>query len=75
LKHFGKDKNHLELNFKKIGGTLVNAIGFFMNSDQFKNKFGAPLKIGDDIDLVATVEKSMFRGRPELRLRVVDILL
>lgn len=69
IKEFGKEKNHLELAFGKI-----NAMGFFMNSETFKNKDGNKLKIGDPIDLIATMEKSMFRGRPELRLRIVDII-
>ena len=49
-------------------------MGFFMKSDQFKNRDGKEIKKGDIIDMVATIEKSMFRGRPELRLRIVDIL-
>ena len=32
------------------------------------------LKEGERINLVATMEKSMFRNFPELRLRIVDIL-
>lgn len=74
IKEFGKEKNHLELSFKKEKGQAVNAMGFFMTADQFKNKDGKAIKVGDTIDLVATMEKSMFRGRAELRLRIVDIL-
>jgi single-stranded-DNA-specific exonuclease len=74
IKEFGKEKNHLELSFKKENGQLVNAMGFFMTADQFKNKDGEPIKKGDLIDLVATMEKSMFRGRAELRLRIFDII-
>ena len=74
IKEFGKEKNHLELNFKKENGQGVNAMGFFMTADQFKNKKGETIKQADLIDLVATMEKSMFRGRTELRLRIVDIL-
>ncbi len=48
----------------------MNAMGFFMTKDSFDTK----LEIGKAIDLVATMEKSMFRGRAELRLRIVDIL-
>ncbi len=74
IKEFGKEKNHLELNFKKGNGQSMNAMGFFMTADQFKNKKGETIKSTDLIDLVATMEKSMFRGRTELRLRIVDIL-
>ena len=74
IKEFGKEKNHLELQFKKENGSPMNAMGFFMNGETFKNKDGEKLKVGNVIDLVATVEKSMFRGRAELRLRIVDII-
>ena len=74
IKHFGKEKNHLEISFIKDNGDPINAMGFFMKSDQFKNRDGKEIKKGDIIDMVATIEKSMFRGRPELRLRIVDIL-
>jgi single-stranded-DNA-specific exonuclease len=70
IKHFGKEQNHLELGFKSESGKRVNAMGFFMNSGSFAKE----LKVGMNIDLVATLEKSMFRGRAELRLRIVDIL-
>lgn len=70
IKHFGKEKNHLELSFKKDNGSIINAMGFFMNSESFDKE----LKIGNNIDLIATIEKSMFRGMAELRLRIVDIL-
>lgn len=79
MKAFGKTKNHLELSLTKLdgkvsGGAPVVAIGFFMTLDTFKNKDGKPLSVGDTIDLVATMEKSNFRGRPELRLRIVDVV-
>ena len=74
IKEFGKEKNHLELSFKKENNQSINAMGFFMTVDQFKNKDDKAIKIGDIINLIATMEKSMFRGRTELRLRIVDIL-
>ncbi len=74
IKEFGKEKNHLELNFKKENGQSVNAMGFFMTADLFKNKKGETIKPTDSIDLIATMEKSIFRGKTELRLRIVDIL-
>lgn len=69
-KQFGKDKNHLELVFKKQNGDKVSAIGFFMKPEQFESK----LSVGEFINLVATMEKSVFRQYPELRLRIVDII-
>jgi len=70
IKNFGKEKNHLEISFRKEDGKNISAIGFFMNGDEW----GIELKEGEKINLVATMEKSMFRNFPELRLRIVDIL-
>ena len=69
VSEFGKEKNHLRLGFKNSRGLAVQSIGFFMGKDSF----GVPFDIGARINLVATMEKSMFRNRPELRLRIVDI--
>lgn len=69
VKMFGKEKNHLRLHFKNSRGSDVSAIGFFMD----ENSFDVPLKIDRKINLVASFEKSVFRGRQELRLRVVDV--
>jgi single-stranded-DNA-specific exonuclease len=74
IKEFGKEKNHLELSFTKQNGSPINAMGFFMDSKTFKNKDGEDLKIGDTIDLIATMEKSLFRGRAEIRLRIEDVV-
>lgn len=70
VKHFGKEKNHLELGFINSRSTKISAIGFFTKADSFEHE----LNEGDRITLHATLEKSMFRGRPELRLRIVDVL-
>jgi hypothetical protein len=81
IKAFGKTKNHLEIIFQaednvetSARGRSVTAIGFFMDLETFKNKKGEQLQVGDSVDLIASMEKSHFRGRPELRLRIVDIL-
>ena len=70
VKNFGKEKNHLEISFKKEDGKNISAIGFFMKGGEW----GVELKEGEKINLVASMEKSMFRNFPELRLRIVDIL-
>lgn len=70
VKLFGKEKNHLELITKNIAGKKLSAIGFFMTEDNFENK---ALRAGAKVDLFVTMEKSMFRGFPELRLRIVDV--
>ena len=70
VRHFGKEKNHLGLDFKNSGGRDVSAIGFFMDGDSFP---GISVAESERITLVATLEKSLFRGRRELRLRIVEI--
>ena len=69
VKAFGKEKNHLELQFENSAGKKIPAIGFFISQENFKTA----IEEGNFINLFATLEKSMFRGRPELRLRIVDI--
>ena len=69
VRAFGKGKNHLEIIFKNTKGVSVSAIGFFSTSDDF----GIPVEVGTPIDMVATFEKSMYRGIEKLRLRIVDI--
>lgn len=70
VKNFGKEKNHLELIFKNSQGEKISAIGFFTGAGDYKSE----IEIGRKINLVATIEKSFFRNRAELRLRIVDIL-
>lgn len=70
MKQFGKEKNHLELTFHKKNGKAVQAIGFFSDP----SKYGVTLEVGQKINLVAHIEKSMFRNFPELRLRIVDVI-
>lgn len=67
---FGKQKNHLELVFEREMDKPIRAIGFFQTPEGFSIK---PEK-GKACNLVATMEKSFFMNRPELRLRVVDII-
>ncbi|MCC6290709.1 single-stranded-DNA-specific exonuclease RecJ [Candidatus Nomurabacteria bacterium] len=69
-KTFGNGGIHLELSFKKTSGEIVCAIGFFTAMDKFKN---VTLEVGRKIDLLATLEKSYFKTKPEIRLRIVDI--
>ncbi len=69
VKLFGKEKNHLELKFKNSKGKDVTAMAFFQTGD----KYSVPVKEGASINLVATLEKSVFRNFPELRLRIIDI--
>ena len=71
IKKFGKNGSgeHLEIIFSDINGHKAKAISFFSSLDSFKNKLEEGLKV----DLLATFDLSRFRGKEELRLRVVDI--
>ena len=69
VKLFGKEQNHLELKFKNSKNSDVTAIAFFSTGD----KFEVPVEVGNNINLIATLEKSQFRNFPELRLRIVYI--
>ena len=70
VKIFGKKEEHLELSFRNKKGQKISSIGFFMKPDDFEVK----IKNGEKINLVANLEKSFFRGREEIRLRIVDII-
>jgi single-stranded-DNA-specific exonuclease len=71
VKIFGKGKEHVELSFKKKSGEKVSAISFFGAKESWASKVIA----NKTIDLVASLEKSMYRGRSELRLRIIDVIV
>ncbi len=72
LKKFGKNGSgeHLEIIFSDSNNNKATAISFFSGLDSF----GKTLEQGKNVNLLATFDLSRFRGREELRLRVVDIL-
>ena len=70
VRRFGKGEDHIELVFNKTSGSKVSAISFFGIS----NPWAEHVVAGKAIDLIASVEQSFFRGRPELRLRVEDVI-
>ncbi|MEX1087130.1 MAG: DHHA1 domain-containing protein, partial [Candidatus Paceibacterota bacterium] len=69
VRSFGKQNNHLELVFHTSTGREVKAIGFFASADDYS----ANIRKDQPVTLIASMERSYFRGRPELRLRIVDI--
>ena len=69
MKLFGKEKEHLELMIASEG-KMMKAISFFKQPTDFSVHIDA----GKNVNLYATMEMSYFMGRPELRLRIVDIL-
>ena len=71
IKKFGKNGSgeHLEVTFSDSNNNKAKAISFFSNHESFE----VPLSEGLRINLFATFDLSRFRGREELRLRIVDI--
>jgi single-stranded-DNA-specific exonuclease len=73
VRRFGKTQGHIEIGFTKSNGSSIVAIAFFAADEGWVKALEADKN--KSIDLIASIEKSMFRGRKELRLRVVDIIL
>jgi single-stranded-DNA-specific exonuclease len=71
-KKFGKNGSgeHLEVSFSDSSQNKAVAVSFFSGLDSFKT----PLEQDKSVNLLATFDLSRFRGREELRLRVVDIM-
>lgn len=77
-KSFGKEGGHIELQFIKPSGETVVAIAFFacegeLVFDQGHIWSSVNLTPGRRVDILANIEKSTFKYRPELRLRIVDL--
>ncbi len=68
-KLIGNGALHWQIDFQNSRGKTICATAFFSN-DKFP---GVSLAPGARIDLLANLERTHFRGFPELRLRVVDI--
>lgn len=76
VKYFGNGGLHLELVFQKSDGKKISAIGFFASPtpNDPTHIFGdIKLEQGERVDLLVTLEKSVFKNYPELRLRIVDL--
>ena len=58
---------------QNYGGGRISAISFFGVEEKWASEISGVFTPGVTIDLVASLEKSMYRGRTELRLRVVDV--
>lgn len=65
VRQFGKENNHLELSLSNG----LKAISFFSSLETYKLTNSQT-----SATLLAHLEKSYYRSRPELRLRIVDIL-
>lgn len=71
VRKFGKNGSgeHLEITFSD-GTASVKAVSFFANTESFSTK----VEHEKNVKLLGTFDLSRFRGREELRLRIVDIL-
>ncbi len=72
IKKFGKNGSgeHLEIIFSDVDKNRAKAVSFFSKEDSFK----VLIALGFSVNLLATFDLSRFRGREELRLRIVDIV-
>ncbi|MFA6295719.1 MAG: single-stranded-DNA-specific exonuclease RecJ [Candidatus Paceibacterota bacterium] len=71
VRKFGKGNDHVEIMFNKSNGEKLSAISFFGGASEWMKQ----IQVNKPVDLVASLDKSIYRGRAELRLRVVDIFL
>ncbi|MEJ0001630.1 MAG: DHHA1 domain-containing protein [bacterium] len=72
VRAFGKNGSgeHLEILFSDEGHHKAKAVSFFSNMDSFSTS----LETSTPVNVLATFDLSRFRGREELRLRILDIL-
>lgn len=68
IKQFGKKNEHLDLVFQNSAGKMVRAIQFYASPENY------PALQNGTIDLIANIERSVFRGKEEIRLKIVDVL-
>lgn len=66
---FGKTGNHLKIIFEHTNRWGMQGVQFFAHD--YKDSLN--LEPGNYVDVLAHIEKDMFRRNPELRLRLVDI--
>ena len=68
---FGKQNNHLGLDFRNSKGQNIPAIQFF--ADDIKDG-ETKFERGQKVNIIVNFEKSTFRNVNELRLRIVDFV-
>ncbi len=76
VRTFGRDNAHLEITFEapSMPGGNAKAIAFFKGKDPSAAfSAGHALTQGGRAVLIGTLEKSFFKMRPELRLRLEDV--
>ncbi|MDE2078907.1 MAG: single-stranded-DNA-specific exonuclease RecJ [Patescibacteria group bacterium] len=74
LSRFGKAEEHLRAVLQDDAGASAEAIAFFVARTSFKHEVEL-LSPGDRVTLDASIERSHFRGKKELRLRIERLTL
>lgn len=72
VRHFGKEKNHLELTLKKMDGE-IKAYGYFMGAHSFEKNVGV-IEVGKIISIVGQLERDVFGSRKNIKVRIVDVV-
>lgn len=72
VRHFGKEKNHLELTLKRADGEF-KAYGYFIGTHSFEKNVG-PLEVGKVISVVGQLERELFGSRKNIKVRIVDVV-
>ena len=70
VQQFGKTKEHLEVVIKDSNYKTVRAISWYANPASFSAK----IEQGKTITLLGEFDFSVFRGKSELRLKIVDVM-
>ncbi|MDO8523889.1 MAG: DHHA1 domain-containing protein, partial [bacterium] len=73
ISFFGLHKDHARLTLSD-DSARADALSFFFSRMPFKDTL-ALLSAGDRVTVDASIERSYFRGRKELRLRIVSLTL
>ena len=66
---FGKTKEHLEIHFKNSKNEKVRALTFF----KIPEDFAEALKEHVPCDIIGHIEHSVFMGKHEIRIKIVDV--
>lgn len=74
LFRFGGHKEHAKILLSDESGIATEAISFFISRTSYHETF-ALLSPGDSVTVDASLERSAFRGKPELRLRIESLTL
>lgn len=72
LRHFGKEKNHLEIKVKKTDGE-IKAYGYFMGAHSFEKNVGV-IEVGAIISIVGQLERELYGSRKSVRVRIIDVI-